>query len=181
MRVSTTRFSPAFQQGETFFEVQRGFRIAQRQSQFHHSESYVGLNADYDRSRPAHAQDLFKGAQRADREGVHNVESGDVNDDASRPMLPHHFSQAIPQLNQGRVRQRGLNGGDQKVALFENWDPHGCVSGWYQSEVGSAVWILALERYAVASRSSESEASTCRRPRMSSSYGSAVAEPTRKR
>src|SRR5579875_2744316 len=66
------------------FQIERGGDIGQVQAQLHQGEGDVGLDADdhgFGAAQPDHVRDV---AQRAGRERIHHVQSGDVHDHALR-------------------------------------------------------------------------------------------------
>src|SRR5689334_7622736 len=64
-------FGAPVEEGETFFEVQHRRHALQRQSELHHGERDVGLDADDDRLGTAQARHVRYVAQRPHRERVH--------------------------------------------------------------------------------------------------------------
>src|SRR5947199_6355197 len=83
------------QKGEPLFEVERGRDALQRQGELHHREGDLGLDADDHRfgpTQPRHVRDV---PQRADGEGVHDVERRHVDDHPAGPILPDALDQGL--------------------------------------------------------------------------------------
>src|SRR3954447_8107970 len=77
------------QQRETLLEVQRRLDVLEVHAELHHREGDLGLDADDHRLSPPQAGHHRDPAQRAGHEGVHDVERGDVDDDAARAVAGH--------------------------------------------------------------------------------------------
>src|SRR5213592_243905 len=73
----------AFQQHQTFFEIERGRDISQIQAQLDHRESNFRLDAGDDGLCSAQSNHLGQGTKRADRKRVQHVERGYIYDDAA--------------------------------------------------------------------------------------------------
>src|SRR5439155_22996638 len=73
----------AFQQHQTFFQIERGRDISQIQAQLNHRESNFRLNAGDDGLCPAQSNHPGEGPQGADRIRGRDVERGYIYDDAA--------------------------------------------------------------------------------------------------
>src|SRR3989441_12930794 len=111
--------------GEALFQVQRGRHALQREPQFDHREGDLRLDADDDGLRPAQPDHVGDVAQGTGGERVDHVERRHVHDDAARPDLADLPDERVAQLLQVLVRERRLNGRDQKRALLEDRNLHG--------------------------------------------------------
>src|SRR3989475_4816707 len=96
----------AVEEVEPFLEIESGGDPFQREPQLHHREGDLGLDPDDHRLRAAQARHVRDIAERAHREGVHDVERRDVHDDAARAESAHPLDQRLPQLREVRVRER---------------------------------------------------------------------------
>src|SRR5467141_2039249 len=85
---STTSTSAAMEEGEALFEVQHRGDAFQREPELHHGERHVRLNSHDHRLGAAQAGHVRDVAQRPHRERVHDVERGDVHDDAATARAP---------------------------------------------------------------------------------------------
>src|SRR3954453_17217053 len=104
------------QQRQPFLEVQGGLDVLELHPELDHGEGNLGLDADDHRLGAAQARHVGDSAQGARDEGVHHVERGDVDDDPARAVardLAHHV---LAQLEDIRVRQGGLDRGDEDRA-----------------------------------------------------------------
>ena len=127
-RRARSSISPApltIQQGEAFFEIQRGVHVVERQAQLHHRKGDLWLQAHDHGVRAAQPGHVGDGAQRPGGERVHHVDGGDVDDDALRAEPADPFHEVVPQPFGVGVGQRGLHRGDQDRALFQDGNWHG--------------------------------------------------------
>src|SRR5256886_6279591 len=111
---------PAIEERETFFEIQYGRDTPQRQAELHHCECDVGLNADDHRfgaAKPRHMGDV---PQRAHRERVHDVECGDVDDDAATARAPDLGDQGFAKMREIGISEGRLDGSDEILPLPQN-------------------------------------------------------------
>lgn len=90
----------------------------------HHRERDVGLDADYDGLRPAQLDGVGDGAQGACGERIHHIKRGNVHDNPAGAKLANAINEVVLQLQQLGVGERGLDGSDQVIALFEDRDRH---------------------------------------------------------
>src|SRR5919197_6520589 len=118
---------PLVQQGQSFFQVERGLHILQGETELHHGERHLRLDADDDRLRPAQPRHVSDVPQGPHGERVHDVERGDVDDHPARAVPPHLGHQAIAEAFQIAVGQRRLDGRDEIRALLEDRHPHHCL------------------------------------------------------
>src|SRR5712664_400382 len=91
-------FGAAIEKGEALFEVQHGRDALQRQAELHHGERHVGLNPHDDRLGATQAGHVRDVAQRAHGERVHDVERGDVHDDAAAARPPDLGDQRFAEM-----------------------------------------------------------------------------------
>src|SRR4051812_47871511 len=71
------------QERQPLFEVERGLHVLELHAELHHRERDLGLDPDDHGLRAAQARHVGDAAQRARDERVHDVERGDVDDDAA--------------------------------------------------------------------------------------------------
>src|SRR5262245_28741440 len=109
---------------QPLLEVEGRGDVAEGQAELDHREGDLRLDPHDDRLRSPQADHVGDGAQGPDREGVHDVEHGDVHDRGARAELAHLLRQVVAELQQVLVREGGLDRGDQVVALFEDRDAH---------------------------------------------------------
>src|SRR5919202_4814119 len=114
MRLSTSagtvaRLPPRLEQREALLEVERGLHVLEAHAELDHRERDLGLDADDHRLGAAQPGHLRDAAQRARHEGVHDVERGDVHDDAARAVAGHLRHHVVLQLKDVRVGQRRLD------------------------------------------------------------------------
>src|SRR5947207_1517233 len=83
------------QKGEPLFEVERGRDALERQAELHHREGDLGLDADDHRFGPAQPRHVRDVPQRADGEGVHDVERRHVDDHTAGAILPDALDQGL--------------------------------------------------------------------------------------
>src|SRR5438093_10951667 len=105
---------------QTLLEIERGRDALERQAELHHRERNLGLNPDDHGFRPPQPRHVGDVAQRPDRERIHHVERRDVDDHAPGPEASDALDQRFPQLREVGVRERGLDGRDQVVALLQD-------------------------------------------------------------
>src|SRR5215203_1001744 len=124
MRLSTSTVERLLQLGlqqrEPLFEVQGGLDVLELHPELDHREGDLGLDADDHRLGPAQAGHVRDPAQGARDERVHDVERGDVDDDAARPVPGDLAHDVLAQLQHVRVRERRLDRCDQDGALLED-------------------------------------------------------------
>src|SRR4051794_20592381 len=72
------------QQREALLEVEGRLHVLEAHAQLNHREGHLGLDPDDHRRGAAQAGHHRDPAQRPRHEGVHDVERGDVHDDAAR-------------------------------------------------------------------------------------------------
>src|SRR5881394_984739 len=99
-------FGATIQEGQPLFQVQHGRDAFERQTELHHRERDVGLDADDDGLGAAQAGHVRDVAQCAHGEGIHDVERGDVDDDPTAPRAPHLGDQRF-----AKVRKIGVGEG----------------------------------------------------------------------
>src|SRR2546421_3815991 len=83
------------QKGEPLLEVERGRDAFERQAELHHREGDLGLDADDHRfgaAQPRHVRDV---AQRADGEGIHDIEGRHVDDHTAGAIFPDALDQGL--------------------------------------------------------------------------------------
>src|SRR2546425_9659487 len=88
-------FGPASQEGQTFLEVEHRRNAFERQTELDHREGNVGLDADDHRfgaAQPRHVRDV---AQRADGEGIHDIEGRHVDDHTAGAIFPDALDQGL--------------------------------------------------------------------------------------
>src|SRR5207302_10304439 len=110
-------FSAAIQEGEAFFEVQHGGDAFQRQTELHHREGDVGLDAHDDGLGAAQAGHVRDVAQRAHGERVHDVECGDVDDHPTAARPPDLGDQRFTKMGHIGVSKCGRNRGNEELPL----------------------------------------------------------------
>src|SRR5262245_366727 len=110
--------------GEPLLEVERGCHVLEGEPELDHGEGYLGLDAHDDRLRAPQLDHVRDRPQRADGEGVHHVEDGDVHDGALRAVLPDLLHEVVAELEQILVGERRLDRRDQVVALLEDGNAH---------------------------------------------------------
>src|SRR5258705_10798114 len=115
----------AVEEREPLLEVQDGGHAFQREAGLHHGERNVGLDAHDHRLGAAQARHVRDVAQRADGEGVHDVECCDVDDDATTARPPDLGDQRFAKMGEIGVSECGLNRGNEILPLPENRDFHG--------------------------------------------------------
>src|SRR5882762_6772245 len=118
-------FGTAIQERETFFEVEHRRHALERQAELHHGECHVGLDPHDDRLGAAEAGHVRDVAQRPHGEGVHDVECGDVHDDAAAARPPDLGDQRFAKMGKIGVCKGGLNRGNEKLPLPQNRYFHG--------------------------------------------------------
>src|ERR1041385_1689148 len=123
-------FREMVQESQSLFQVEGRADAFQQQSQLHHGEGDVGLDADDDGLRPAQFEHVGDGPQRARGEGIDDIEHGDIDDDATGTGLADAIRQVVPQPQQVGVREDGLDAGDEVISLFEDRNLHGSASGF---------------------------------------------------
>src|SRR6266508_6555599 len=114
-------FGPAIQEREAFFEVQHRGDAFEGEAQLHHRERHVGLDPHDDRLGAAEAGHVRDVAQRPHGEGVHDVERGDVDDDAPAARPPHLRDQRLAKMGKVGVSEGRLNGSDEILPLPQYW------------------------------------------------------------
>src|SRR3954452_10818246 len=90
---TVARLLAGLEQREALLEVERGLHVLEAHPELHHRERHLGLDADDHRARPAQPRHHRDPAQRPGHERVHDVERGDVDDDAPGAVardLRHH-------------------------------------------------------------------------------------------
>src|SRR5919204_926774 len=115
---------PRLEEREALLEVQGGLDVLEAHAEPDHRERDLGRDADDHGHRAAQPRHHRQPAQRARDERVHHVERGDVDDDAARAVardLRHHV---VLELEDVRVRERGLDRRDQVRPLLEDRDRH---------------------------------------------------------
>src|SRR6266550_1331465 len=118
-------FGPAIQEREAFFEVEHRRDAFERQAELHHGECHVGLDSHDNGLGAAEAGHVCDVAQRPHGEGVHDVECGDVDDDAAATRPPDLGDQRFAKMGQVGVSEGGLNRGNEKLPLPQNRYFHG--------------------------------------------------------
>src|SRR5438552_6048830 len=115
----------AIQEGEAFLEVQHGGDAFQRQTELHHRERDVGLDADDDRLGAAQARHVRDVAQRAHGKGVHDIKGRDDADHAAAARPPDLGDQGFAKMGEIGVCEGGLNRGNEVLPLPQNRYFHG--------------------------------------------------------
>src|SRR3954470_21530055 len=110
------------EQRQPLLEVQGRLDVLELHPELDHREGHLGLDADDHRLGPAQARHVGDPAQGARDERVHDVERRDVDDDPARAMARDLAHDVLAQLEDVGVRQRGLDRGDQDLALLEDGD-----------------------------------------------------------
>src|SRR5215217_9297282 len=87
----------ALEQGEALFQVQRRLDVLELHAELDHGEGHLGLDADDHRLRAAQAGHHRDAAQGARDEGVHDVQRGDVDDDAAGAVAGHLAHDVVAQ------------------------------------------------------------------------------------
>src|SRR5512140_166577 len=105
---------------EPFLEIERNRHTLQVQAELHHREGHLRLEPHDDRLGTTQRRHLGEVPRRAHGKGVHHVERGHVNNRALRAKPPDALTQPHPQLGEIRIRQRGLDGGDEILALLQD-------------------------------------------------------------
>src|SRR6267378_6107674 len=118
-------FGPAMQEREAFFQVEHRRDALERQAELHHGECHVGLDPHDDCLGAAEAGHVRDVAQRPHGEGVHDVECGDVHDDAAAARPPDLGDQRFAKMGKIGVCKGGLNRGNEKLPLPQNRYFHG--------------------------------------------------------
>src|SRR6266850_5183138 len=106
---------------QAFLEIQRGGHALEREAELDHGERNLGLNPDdhgFRAAQPRHVGDV---PERTDGERIHHVERRDVDDHTPGPEAPDALDQRLTQLGEIGVRERRLDGGDQVMALLQDW------------------------------------------------------------
>src|SRR2546421_593287 len=132
-------FGPASQEGQTFLEVEHRRNAFERQTELDHREGNVGLDADDHRfgaAQPRHVRDV---AQRTHRERVHDVERGDVDDDAATARAPDLSDQRFAEMGEIGVSEGRLDGRDEILPLPQNRYFH-CVLRCRMGELSRRFW-----------------------------------------
>src|SRR6266581_4613321 len=83
------------QKGEPLLEVECGRDALERQAELHHREGDLGLDADDHRFGPAQPRHVRDVAQRADGEGIHDVERRHVDDHTAGAIFPDALDQGL--------------------------------------------------------------------------------------
>src|SRR5262245_24007326 len=86
---------PLVEEGQPFLQIEGGAHTLEAEPELHHGERHLRLHADDDRLGPAEPRHLRDVAHRADGEGVHDVESGDVDDHPARAVPAHVGDEAF--------------------------------------------------------------------------------------
>jgi hypothetical protein len=120
MRVSSGIFNLTVQKCKTFFQVQRGGYTGEVRAEPDQRKSDFWLDPHNYSLRTPQADHLRNVAQCARGKRVHHIERGNIDDHAPRSELAHLLNDAIPQLYQVRITERGLDRGDEILALLEN-------------------------------------------------------------
>src|SRR6267154_107902 len=113
---------------QAFLQIERGGDVLERQSELHHREGDLRLDADDDGRGAAqadHVRDLKQGA-RGKR--IHDVHRGNVHDDPGGSVAHHLLHQRRAQIQKVRIRQCGLDGRDEHAPLLENGYLHAAVT-----------------------------------------------------
>src|ERR671919_380433 len=108
------------QEVEPFLEVQRGRHALQRQAELDHGERHLRLDAHHDRLGAPQLRGIGDATDRARREGIEDVEGRHVDDDAARAEEADPHGDLVTELHEILIRQRGLDGRDQDIALLED-------------------------------------------------------------
>src|SRR6267143_1356798 len=106
---------------QAFLEIQRGGHALEREAELDHGERNLGLNPDdhgFRAAQPRHVGDI---PERTYGERIHHVERRDVDDHAPGAEAPDALDQRLSQLGEIGVRARRLDGGDQVMALLQDW------------------------------------------------------------
>src|SRR5207245_11455664 len=109
---------------EALFQVQRGRHALEREPELDHREGHLWLNPHDDGLRTAQPDHVGHVAQGTGRERIDHVERRDVHNDPAGPDLADLPDERVAQLFQIFVRERGLNGRDQKRALLDDRNLH---------------------------------------------------------
>src|SRR5688572_2624045 len=88
-------FAHVVQDGDGLLQVEGRPHVREREPELNHGERHFGLDADDHRLGAAHLEDLSDAAERSDGERVHDVEHGDVDDDALRPELADPLGEVV--------------------------------------------------------------------------------------
>src|SRR3989441_1652334 len=129
----------ATEERESLFEVQHGGDALQRQTQLHHRERDVGLDAHdhcFGAPQPRHVRDV---AQRTHRERVHDVERGDIDDDAATARAPDLGDQRFAKMGKIRISEGRLDGRNEILPLPQNRYFH-CVLRCRMGELSRRFW-----------------------------------------
>src|SRR5438445_10075118 len=160
-------FGPASQEGQTFLEVEHRRNTFERQTELHHREGNVGLDADDHRfgaAQPRHVRDI---AQRAHRERVHDVECGDVDDHAATARAPDLGDQRFAKMGKIGISEGRLDGRDEILPLPQNRYFH-CVLRCRMGSYRVASGVISRTRSVAGARSASSRSASsmppCRSP-----------------
>src|SRR5882672_11913751 len=123
--VERALFGAAVQEGEALFEVQDRRDALQGEAELHHRERHIGLNPHDNRLGAAQARHVCDVAQRAHRERVHDVQRGDIYDDAAAARPPDLRDQCFAEMRKVGVCEGGLNRGNEVLPLPQNRYFHG--------------------------------------------------------
>src|SRR4051794_11049452 len=93
------------QQCQPLLEVERGLHVLELHPELDHRERHLGLDADDHGLRAAQARHVRDPAERARDERVHDVERGDVDDDAPRPVAGDLVHDVLAELQDVGVRE----------------------------------------------------------------------------
>src|SRR3954447_3734468 len=94
----------SLEQREPLLEIQRRLDVLEAHPELDHRERHLGLDADDHGLRAAQARHVRDPAERARDERVHDVERGDVDDDAPRPVAGDLVHDVLAQLQDVGVR-----------------------------------------------------------------------------
>jgi hypothetical protein len=102
---------------QALFKVDGGVDVVETHAESHHREGNRRLDADDHRFRAPEPGRMGQVEQRAGAEGVHDVERGDIDDDAARAMGTDLLDEILLELDDLAVVQRLVDRGDEIATL----------------------------------------------------------------
>src|SRR5215510_14638684 len=92
------RLSPAIEERQALLEIESGRHAFEGESELHHRQRHLRLNADDDGLCAAQLRGVRDAAERASRERVEHVERGYIDDHTARAMAAHQVGKVVTEL-----------------------------------------------------------------------------------